>query len=393
MMRIAHLHMCPTPLYSVFPIEMISCFRVFFVIPSLGGGGAERVVTTLSQFIDKRRFDITLILVNAQNAVFLKDIPPEIEVIDLALPRVRSAAFKILQLVWQRKPHIVFSTLSHLNLMLCLLRPFFPQGVKLVGRETSVVSESLNGKPARGLWSAAYRWIYPRLDYLVCQSIDMRNDLLNNFSFPASNACIINNPVDVDRVRQLAALLPDQSHWVKFASDTDIRLVVAGRLVQQKGIDMLIQAVALCKNPKVRVLVLGHGPLKDKLLELAARLGVASQVRLAGFEANPYPYIASADALVLSSRYEGFPNVVLESLACGTPVIAMPAPGGCREILSGLAGCELADEVSAPALARAMQRWIDGPRTRMGDEAVAPYSVRAIVGQYQDMLADVATRK
>lgn len=372
---------------------VINCKEIIFVVPSLRGGGAERVVATLLRFIDHERFKVTLVVVNARDAVFLKDIPTSIDLIDLALPRVRSAAFKILRLVWECKPHIVFSTLSHLNLMLCLLRPFFPRGVKLIGRETSVVSESLAGKSARGLWSAAYRWIYPRLDYLVCQSIDMRNDLLNNFSFPASKACIINNPVDVDRVRQLAALLPDQSHWVKFASDTDIRLVVVGRLVHQKGIDMLIHAVALCRNPKIRVLVLGHGPLKDELLELATRMGVASQVRLAGFEANPYPYIASADALVLSSRYEGFPNVVLESLACGTPVIAMPAPGGCREILSGLAGCELADEVSAPALALAMQRWIDGPRTRMGDEAVAPYSVRAIVGQYQDMLADVATRK
>lgn len=367
--------------------------NVFFVIPSLRGGGAERVITTILRFLDQDRFKVTLIVVNAQNAVFLKDIPPGIELIDLAQPRVRSAAFSVLRLIWRRRPHMVFSTLSHLNLMLCLLRPLFPSGVKLVGRETAVVSESLVGKAAKHLWSAAYRWVYPRLDFLVCQSVDMRNDLLEHFAFPASKTRIINNPVDVVRVRAQAHLLASRDLWADFASASDIRFVFAGRLVPQKGVDMLIEAVAYCQNPHIRVAVLGQGPLAAELLTLAERLGVASQFRFAGFEANPYPHIASADALILSSRYEGFPNVVLESLACGTPVVAMPAPGGCKEILSALAGCELADSVSAPALAAAMQRWIAGPRLRMADDAVAPYAVQHIVNQYQDLLVDLALQK
>ncbi|NTV09211.1 MAG: glycosyltransferase, partial [Zoogloea sp.] len=110
------------------------------------------------------------------------------------------------------------------------------------------------------------------------------------------------------------------------------------------------------------------------------------------FQRNPYCIVAKADALLLSSRYEGFPNVVIEALACGTPVIATPAPGGCREILEGLPGCELASSITAISLAEAIQRWLTRERIRIAEDVVAPYGVMKIVGQYEDLILDVASR-
>jgi glycosyltransferase involved in cell wall biosynthesis len=137
---------------------------------------------------------------------------------------------------------------------------------------------------------------------------------------------------------------------------TSLRLVSAGRLTYQKGFDMLIDAVARCTR-SVHLTILGEGPLRRELEERARAKGVSDRVRFAGFLKNPYPFFAQSDAFVLSSRYEGFPNVVLEALACGAPVIALPAPGGVREILEPIAGCVIAKQLTTDSLVQAIEQF------------------------------------
>jgi glycosyltransferase involved in cell wall biosynthesis len=118
---------------------------------------------------------------------------------------------------------------------------------------------------------------------------------------------------------------------------------------------------------------------------LAAQQGVAQQVRFLGFQSNPYPFFANADAFVLSSRFEGFPNVVLEALACGTPVVATPATGGIKEILAAVEGCVLADSVTAAGLARALEHVPRG--RRLSEAAVDPYAMDRITRRYEQELS------
>ena len=204
----------------------------------------------------------------------------------------------------------------------------------------------------------------------------------SNFSFPRDKTVIIHNPVDTDFI--FGEINKPNNFGEKDAGL--IYLVAAGRLVSQKGFDLLIDALAMLRNQHVRLDILGEGPLLDDLKQLAQSKGVGKQVHFAGFQSNPYSWFARADGFVFSSRYEGLPNVALEALACGTPVIATPAPGGVREILDDMPECLLANDVSAKALAKAVSDWIAGSRKRVPGTAIKPYGLERVIGQYEEVL-------
>lgn len=346
--------------------------RVLFLIPTVGVAGAERVMVTLLQHLDRRRFELALAVVDTRDAALRDQVPSDVEFIDLGCRRVRDAVPKLIRLIWRRRPDAVLSTLSHLNLALAIVRPLLPPAVRYIARETIVVSHGLTEYRRAGLWAWAYRRFYGRFDRVICQSKDMRDDLIVGFGIAARRTVVIHNPVDRERIMTAAAATgaapPDRPH-----------AVAAGRLVAQKGFDLLIDALALSCRHDLRLTILGDGPLRAELEARAVARGVSDRVHFAGFQINPYPTIAGADLFVLSSRYEGFPNVVLEALTCGTPVVATPAPGGVREILDGVDGCVVASEVSAVALARAIDNWRP---SRIPARVVDRYAVERIVDAY-----------
>lgn len=356
--------------------------RVLILIPTLQGGGAERVIVTLLRHMDRSRFRFTLAVVDARGALFRQDVPADVDFLDLGCSRVRHALPSILRLIWRCRPHVVLTTIGHLNLALALLRVFMPRGTRLLARETVVVSKNLQQQGRAWIWALAYRLLGRSFDVLVCQSQDMKDDLVVNFRIPADKTVVINNPVDVLRLRRLAAE-PMPAGAMTTEVEGVLKLVAAGRLVEQKGFDLLLEAVSRCRNIPIQLTILGEGPQQPKLEAQARALGILDRVHFAGFQPNPYPFLRWADAFVLSSRFEGFPNVVLEALACGRPVIATPAPGGVREILGGMEGCVLATAVSAEALAQAIQQFVRGVEIPV--TAVAPYSVDSICRRYEEL--------
>ncbi len=375
--------------YPVYLVMNKERKKILFLIPSLQGGGAERVIVTLLRHIDRSRFRLTLAVVDTRDAIYRPDVPVDVEFIDLRCFRVRQAMPKIIRLIWKLQPDVVFSTLGHLNLALAILRPLLPNGVRYIARESIVVSLLPLAYTIPLWWNWAYRRFYGRFDRVICQSQDMQHDLIENFGLSATKTVVINNPVDIVCIRQLADDLAQEAMTGRETKGSDtIHLVAAGRLTNQKGFDLLIKAIALCGDSRMRLVILGDGELRDDLQRLTVECGVSDQVCFAGFQKNPYPFLAQADAFVLSSRFEGFPNVVLEALACGTPVIALPAPGGAREILEGLEGCVLAEDASVEALAKALSSFTTG--YRMLPEVVAPYSVGSIVQRYEQVFLDVA---
>lgn len=356
---------------------------ILFVVPSLGGGGAERVVLTLLKHLDRTEFRLSIAVINTRRSVHLGEIPRDVELIDFGSRRVRAALFKLLRLIRKRRPDVVFSTQGYLNLGIALIKPWLPAETRCVARETSIVSKLLPLHRRPAVLRFLYRRVYRRLDTIICQSRAMRDDLVSSYGFPAGKTVIIHNPVDVEWVRARAREKAGQGELKPGC----LNLVTAGRLSPEKGMDIVIAALALCRMPNLNLVILGEGQLHAALEALASKLGVRSQVQFAGFQTNPYPWFAHADLFVLGSRSEGFPNVALEALACGTPLVATPCDS-LWDLGIGVGEGLLARDFTAQALAEAIQQAL----LRRADFSVsverirAKFGVGAIASQYRDLL-------
>jgi glycosyltransferase involved in cell wall biosynthesis len=339
--------------------------RVLFILPTLQGGGAERVICTLLNHLDRDRFTPSLVVLDMAGAVYHQDLPADVRVHNLGGLRLRHALVPLVRLIWRERPDIVVATSGHINLSLAALRPLLPRRTCVIARETGMISQlgSEGYEPVPQWWHWAYRRFFGALDLVICQSEEMQQDLVDNLRVPAGKTIVLGNPVDIDSVRKRSAA-PLPSGWPP--CPRAINLVAVGSLQPRKGFDILIDALALTNRSDLRVTILGEGPERTALQSRTALHGLIDQVQFLGFQRNPYPYIARADAFVLSSRFEGMPNVVLEALVCRTPVVGVPTPGGVRDVLRDLPGCALASEVTASALASILTTFTFGQRLSAG---------------------------
>jgi len=344
----------------------------------MAGGGSERVFAHLLGHLDRQRFAPSLALLSRQGP-FLASIPEDVEVVDLGARRARYAMRPLVSLVRRLRPDIVFSTLGHMNLAVMLCKPIMPRRTRFIARESIVPSVELAHGQAPFFFPFLYRRLYPLFDRVVCQSLDMQNDLTETLGVPRERTVLIHNPVDLVRIEEsLAGAVCPLPTGV-------LNVVAMGRLDSQKGFDMLLRAFSLLQGADCRLTILGEGPERERLEAMTRELGIAGRVTFAGFQVEPHPYLAHADVFVLSSRYEGFPNVVLEAMACGTPVAAFACPGGLNELVQpGVNGC-LAPVGDVGALAACIAQLLEsGPCRKAVHESVATrFALPRIVREYE----------
>ncbi|HWH59526.1 MAG TPA: glycosyltransferase [Terriglobales bacterium] len=356
--------------------------KVLFLIPSLSGGGAERVFTTLLRHLDRTRFEPHLALLEATGA-YTDDIPADIVVHDLKVKRVRYAWPAIIRLVRKIRPEAILSTPGHLNIAIAMFRFLLPRKLKVLVREAVIVSALLPEETSHlGLWTWLYRYAYRRADLVICLSDSMIDDMVKEIGLPPHKLHRIYNPVDLERLRQQTA-----------SSENPYRgpgphLVAAGRLNHQKGFDVLLAAmpIVVASLPSARLTVLGEGPLLNALQEQSQQLGLDDVVCFAGFSNSPWTYLKHADVFVLPSRYEGLSNVMLEAIALGTPVVATDCPGAVREVCNLLGGITLVPVEDSRSLAEAVieAAGVNGARLRTVQRDMGAFDLRRIVEEYSD---------
>jgi glycosyltransferase involved in cell wall biosynthesis len=360
--------------------------KVLFFIPALVPGGAERVTTTLLRNLSREKFDVSLAVVNQQDSVFSDELPPDVPVIDLGIPRLRYALLKIVRHIWRERPDIVFSTIDYFNVTLGATRQFWPRRTRFVARPTILFSAALERNDRARFWRALTKFALVNTDLFVFQSSAMEQDYRKSLDWHEGAGVVIPNPLDFSFVRERASCQDDGP-----AYDPDaFNLVAAGRLEDQKGFDLAIGAMALVRNRNVRLTILGEGSLRARLERQIQELRLQDRVRLIGYRHNPYPSYAQADGFLLSSRFEGFPNVVLESLSCGTPVIATPV-AGLSSILQDIPQCEIVPGYTAPLLADSIDRFAERGRQRVDSRAVGRFDARQVVLKYEELFESLVT--
>jgi glycosyltransferase involved in cell wall biosynthesis len=364
--------------------------KVLLLIPHLGGGGAEQVMTLLAERLNDAKYEVHLGLVTRQPDGAEK-LPAGVRVHTLGAGRVRAGAWRLLGLIWRLKPRIILSGMYHLNFLVLLLRPIFPAGTRVLVRQNGSVSAALKFGGQAVYTRLFYRILYRRADRVLCQSAAMAEDLAVQFGIDRKRLAVVPNPVDVEAIRD--SLHTKQAHW----NCPGPHLLAVGRLSREKGFDLLLQALSLVRArfSTVDLLVVGGGAEEANLKAECRRLGLDEAVRFVGHRDCPWAYFAGATLFVLSSRHEGLPNALLEAAAVGLPLVATPASGGIEELLRSQPGAWLAKEISAEALATALLGALQSLRheERFEHSFINAYKVNDAIEEYEKVIDTVLQEK
>lgn len=333
--------------------------RIAFLIPDLGGGGAERVALTLLEDFAARGHEIDLIVMQRRGEL-IGEVPPTAHLLELGVARIRNVVRPLSHYLRERRPDALQVSMWPLTITAIIAWRLTRSAARLVVSDHNALSMQYAGNPfVLQLLKMTTRLFYPLADARVVVAAATADDLAGLSGLGRERFEVIYNPV----FARDAATTPEiETMW----GAADGRIINVGSLKAQKNQALLIRGFAQVRKVRAaRLMILGAGELEAELRQLSGSLGVADDVIFAGFVSNPWPYYASADLFALSSDYEGFGNVLVEAMHSGLPVVATDCESGPREILDGGRYGRLVPVGDERALADAMLAGLDRPTDTM----------------------------
>jgi len=369
--------------------------RICFVLPSLNGGGAERAAVHILNALDGRRWMRSMYLFKREGP-YLDQLQSSIE---LASGRGDSRGGRWLDLrrfIRATRPRLVVSFLSYFSVLTAVRSAGV--GARVVFNQQTPMSAFLADADYRWrrpwhrrAFSIVTRVGYRLADAIVTTSAGVADDLAVAFGVARQRIRVVHNPVDERDVANRSAEPLPPAHEAQWSRPA---IVAAGRLAEAKNYPLLIDALAVLRQRvPARLFVLGEGEAEAALRAHADRRALGDAVVFLGFQRNPWRYIARADAFALTSRYEGFGNVLVEAMACGVPIVATSSPGT-REILTDGADGLLVDDHEPNAVAAALERVLldDALRRRLSEGArrnAQRFALPAVAAEYEQVFAEV----
>lgn len=361
--------------------------RVLMFVQRLAPGGAQRMTLHLARHLPAAGW--TPILVAGTRAEGSPDPQGGIE---LGVGRARRAVLPLARIIRERRPDALFAPTPESSIALALAWRFAGRRGALILRE----SNHRTGQrfPRWSPFSLLLRWAYRQAHVVVGCSRGVAEDLVARYGLAPARVAVIPNPIDTAWVLRRAQEAAPPS-WGGEGSDV-VRVLAAGRLVHQKGFDILLRAVARLADRGISLAILGDGPERGGLAALADRLGLARRVRFVGSTANPFAWMAATDVFVLSSRWEGFPNVLVEAMTCGAAVVATRCPGSPAEIVEHEEDGLLCDPEDPVGLSEQIARLVADAalRRKLGDrarEAVRRFEASEVAARYATVFRNAVT--
>lgn len=357
--------------------------RLTLFLPALHGGGAERNILILGDAFAERGYDVDLV-VSVTEGPYLEQIPDTVNLVDLGARRALTSLPALVRYLRRREPAAILSTLPNANVVGLLARKLAGVDARYVVREANMVTPSSRHS---GSWIGrnlprVMRFTYPLADQVVGVSRGVAEDIQETCDLDPDKVTVVHNPVVVPELFEQASEPIDHA-W--FDSDEPIVLAV-GNLSVQKDYPTLIEAFRRVRNRRpARLVVLGKGPIEGQLRQMVWERDLALDVDLHGWVPNPFAYMARADVLALSSRWEGLPNVLIQAMAVGTPVVSTDCRSGPREILSDGEHGRLVPIGDVEALADGLLDVLeDPPETKPARQRARDFSVGEVAEAWLD---------
>jgi glycosyltransferase involved in cell wall biosynthesis len=326
--------------------------RIAVCLPSMGGGGAERVALEIIDELLTAGHPVDLVLVQAAGEL-MPLVPATVRIVDLKARRIRGALMPLARYLRRERPHAMQVSMWPLTTVAIAARLLSRAPTRIVTSDhISFASAGAGLRLAVGLTAGL---LYRFADHRIVVSEAALRDLADLTEMEPRQFETVYNPLSVPHAIQPTA--EAEAAW----GGPGPRILTVGSLKRAKNQALLLRAFARLDRKDARVMILGDGPLRGELQALAAELGIAERLAMPGFAIDPWPYYASADLFVLSSDWEGLPMVLIEALAAGVPIVSTDCPSGPQEMLDGGRFGRLVPTGDAATLAGAMERALQAP--------------------------------
>ena len=305
--------------------------KITFLISSLAGGGAEGVCVNVANGLAQNGWNVELVILHMNNAVYHTILEDKVKLIVLDINNARYALFALIKFFYTNKIEKIVVFNYELTVMTIIARFFCINKFEIVARNINTISKNQNTNNDFSYKSMIRKMIdifYTKADFIINQSKGMMDDLLTVYPEVKNKTQVIYNPV-----RQQ---IEEISKTINFE---DIKkkdfILCVGRLEEQKAFHLAIESFCSIskKFPNIRLKIVGQGRLENDLKALAKNLNIDDKIDFEGFQKDVISYYKSARLVLFTSLYEGFPNVLVESITLGTPVVAFDCQSGPSEII------------------------------------------------------------
>ncbi len=363
--------------------------RILFLINSLESGGAEKVLIKILNGLNWELFSFDLALLK-KKGFYIDHLPSHIKIFDLGVKgeKIRMYLLKAVSRLTkiEKKYDIVFSLMWESNIVNLM--------ASLYSKKRRIISERINlsdyinsifSNTNKYFAKTLTKFLYKRTDMLITPSEGVKSQLIGNFKIKDNLIRVIPNPLDLEEIRKL------------YQEEIDIKdpyFLYVGRLHEQKNIPLLLKAFRELQRENIKLLLIGEGQERDYLTNLARKLQIMEKVIFKGFQNNPYKYMNKAICLVLPSNFEAFPNVLIEAMATGCPVVSTDCSFGPSEIIENEKNGILVPVNDLKALKNALNRMIYDSKLRTeiiknGIESAEKYDVKKVVKYYEKAIFEV----
>jgi glycosyltransferase involved in cell wall biosynthesis len=362
--------------------------NVCIFLTDLSGGGAERVMLNLANGFVERGHAVDLVLVNPEGP-YLSQLSPQVRLVCLEAGRLLNSLPALMRYLRQHQPDVLLSALEDTNLVALWAVRLARVATRVIVTVHNNLSREVKNATSwkRRFVPRLVPWFYPWAAAVVAVSQGVAEDLAR-LGVGRDRIHVIYNPVVTpDLLPQSVQPVPHP--W--FQPGGAPVILGVGRLDRQKDFPTLIRAFAIARQQRpLKLVILGEGPERATLEGLVEQFGISQDVALPGFVDNPYAHMAKASLCVLSSAWEGFGNVLVESMAVGVPVVSTDCDSGPAEILANGRYGRLVPIHQAEPLAAAMLQTLDEPPNRDNlKHRALHFSLENSVASYLQLLTNL----